>query len=227
MLYIFAMIVFIMIKLKQRRDKQLRDQFLALPMPPGIGYKSSRILGLEDSYLTDMARLQEGVHRGSHRGRRRGACDFHTASGRMGDGGIAMRNQPHPGGRVLEVNAELLEAHRKVLSTNSSPSLYSHKVVESRLQAEVAEGGQCCEGGCVGVRVGSKRRFLPHLEEIPEESRCSTILKERGEKEEEGEESEISEDSGGMGSLEGGSEGGTGKSRQQASMDSGIVTRFG
>ena len=99
--------------------------------------------------------------------------------------------------------------------------------MESRLQAEVAEGGQCCEGGCVGVRVGSKRRFLPHLEEIPEESRCSTILKERGEKEEEEEESEISEDSGAMGSLEGGSEGGTGKSRQQASMDSGIVTRFG
>ena len=79
----------------------------------------------------------------------------------------------------------------------------------------------------MGVRVGSKRRFLPHLEEIPEESRCSTILKERGEKEEEEEESEISEDSGAMGSLEGGSEGGTGKSRQQASMDSGIVTRFG
>ena len=119
-LYIFAMIVFIMIKLKQRRDKRLREQFLTLPMPQGIGYKSSRILGLEDSYLTDMAQLQEGVHRGSHRGSRRGACDFHTTSGRMGDGGMGMRNQPHSGGRVLEVNAELLEAQRKVLFDYSS-----------------------------------------------------------------------------------------------------------
>ena len=78
-----------------------------------------------------------------------------------------------------------------------------------------------------GGEGGEQEEVPPHLEEIPEESRCSTILKERGEKEEEEEESKISEDSGGMGSLEGGSEGGTGKSRQQASMDSGIVTRFG
>ena len=72
------------------------------------------------------------------------------------------------------------------------------------------------------VRVGCKSTFLPHLEES-----CRTIQKERGEKEDDKEESEISEDSGGMGSLEGGSESGTGKSRQQASIDSGIVIRFG
>ena len=35
----------------QRRDKRLREEFLRLPAPPGIGYKSSRILGLEESYL--------------------------------------------------------------------------------------------------------------------------------------------------------------------------------
>ena len=57
MLYMFAMIVFIVIKKKQRRDKRLREQFLQLPIPQGIGYKSSRILGLEESYLTDIARL--------------------------------------------------------------------------------------------------------------------------------------------------------------------------
>ena len=38
----------------QRRDKRLREEFLRLPAPPGIGYKSSRILGLEESYLQVM-----------------------------------------------------------------------------------------------------------------------------------------------------------------------------
>ena len=56
-LYIFAMIVFIVIKKKQRRDKRLREQFLQLPIPQGIGFKSSRILGLDEKYLSDLARL--------------------------------------------------------------------------------------------------------------------------------------------------------------------------
>ena len=45
----------------QRRDKRLREEFLRLPAPPGIGYKSSRILGLEESYLQvpDMMRYDE------------------------------------------------------------------------------------------------------------------------------------------------------------------------
>ena len=57
MLYIFAMIVFIVIKKKQRRDKRLREEFLQLPVPQGIGFKSSRILGLDQKYLSDLARL--------------------------------------------------------------------------------------------------------------------------------------------------------------------------
>ena len=42
MLYVFAMIVFIVIKRKQRKDRRLREQFLQLPIPEGIGFKSSR-----------------------------------------------------------------------------------------------------------------------------------------------------------------------------------------
>ena len=46
-----SMIMFTMTVIIQRRDKRLREEFLRLPAPPGIGYKSSRILGLEESYL--------------------------------------------------------------------------------------------------------------------------------------------------------------------------------
>ena len=45
LLYMFGMIVLIVIKKKQRRDARLREQFLNLPLPSGLGYKSSRILG--------------------------------------------------------------------------------------------------------------------------------------------------------------------------------------
>ena len=42
MLYIFAMIVFIVIRRKQKKDRRLREQFLQVPAPEGIGFKSSR-----------------------------------------------------------------------------------------------------------------------------------------------------------------------------------------
>ena len=47
LLYIFAMIILIIMKKKQRRDARLREQFLNMSLPSGLGYKSSRILGLE------------------------------------------------------------------------------------------------------------------------------------------------------------------------------------
>ena len=47
LLYILAMIILIIMKKKQRRDARLREQFLNMPLPGGLGYKSSRILGLE------------------------------------------------------------------------------------------------------------------------------------------------------------------------------------
>ena len=42
MLYIFAMIVFVVIRRKQKKDRRLREQFLQVPAPEGIGFKSSR-----------------------------------------------------------------------------------------------------------------------------------------------------------------------------------------
>ena len=77
MLYTFAMIVFIIIKKKQKRDKRLREQFLRLPIPQGIGYKSSRILGLEDSYLTDIAKLANEA-RHSQRMKNGVKCEVHN-----------------------------------------------------------------------------------------------------------------------------------------------------
>ena len=79
MLYLFAMIVFIIIKKKQKRDKRLREQFLQLPVPQGIGYKSSRILGLEDSYLTDIAKLANEA-RQSQRMKNGVKCELHNKS---------------------------------------------------------------------------------------------------------------------------------------------------
>ena len=77
MLYMFAMIVFFVIKKKQKRDKRLREQFLQLPIPQGIGYKSSRILGLEDSYLTDIAKLANEARR-SQRMKNGVNCELHS-----------------------------------------------------------------------------------------------------------------------------------------------------
>ena len=45
LLYMFGMIVLIVVKKKQRRDARLREEFLNMPLPTGLGYKSSRILG--------------------------------------------------------------------------------------------------------------------------------------------------------------------------------------
>ena len=204
-LYVFAMIVFIMIKMKARQEKQLREEFLQLPAPPGLGYKCSRILGLEDSYMMDMARRQgEGRH--SVRSRH---SDLHTEV------------QP---GRLVGLSREQLEVHRRE--------------VESRLQEEVAcslgEGERCCrEGGCDGdvlakLGGGGRRRFLPHLEEIPEESRCSTVRREmRADDSDGGEQSpEIRYKESSNSFDEPSSHEGTGRSSShQTSLDSGIVTR--
>ena len=51
MMMMMTMPMMTMTVIIQRRDKRLREEFLRLPAPPGIGYKSSRILGLEESYL--------------------------------------------------------------------------------------------------------------------------------------------------------------------------------
>jgi hypothetical protein len=77
MLYIFAMIVFIVIKKKQRRDIRLREQFLQLPIPQGIGFKSSKILGIDAKYMTDLARLSAD-NRCSKRHKNCRNCELHN-----------------------------------------------------------------------------------------------------------------------------------------------------
>ena len=50
MLYIFAMIVFVVIRRKQKKDRRLREQFLQVPAPEGIGFKSSRYVFIAASH---------------------------------------------------------------------------------------------------------------------------------------------------------------------------------
>ena len=48
-------------KKKQRRDARLREQFLNMPLPSGLGYKSSRILGLEQQQEKNKVELNDEV----------------------------------------------------------------------------------------------------------------------------------------------------------------------
>ena len=48
-------------KKKQRRDSRLREQFLNMPLPSGLGYKSSRILGLEQGQENKKLGLNDEV----------------------------------------------------------------------------------------------------------------------------------------------------------------------
>jgi len=181
MLYTFAMIVFIIIKKKQKRDKRLREQFLQLPIPQGIGYKSSRILGLEDSYLTDIAKLANEA-RHSQRMKNGVKCEVHNKI--QGNTPCAKKqvrlsesqNIRENGASTFKVNQHLLNTHRKQ--------------VENQLQQEIATAVHCCEldnlpadsygesMSKLNMSINGKnmvKRFFPHLEEIPEESRNNTL----------------------------------------------------
>jgi len=179
MLYMFAMIVFIIIKKKQKRDKRLREQFLQLPVPQGIGYKSSRILGLEDSYLTDIAKLANEA-RHSQRMKNGGKCELHNKSqGNLPCAKNQVRSKESPSHSdnniSFKINEHLLNAHRKQ--------------VESQLQQEIATAVHCCDSDNSQDTCGESmpklnlglngktvvKRFFPHLEEIPEESRNNTL----------------------------------------------------
>jgi hypothetical protein len=88
MLYIFAMVVFLLIRRRHRRDKRLREQFLNLPLPQGLGYKSSRILGLEDSFnpyfgrdLGDLGGTAAVPKVGRQSTRSTGRCSLHSRGG--------------------------------------------------------------------------------------------------------------------------------------------------
>ena len=86
-----------MIKRKQSKDRRMREQFLQLPAPEGIGFKSSRILGLDEQYLSDLARYQEFRAGGGAAG----GC-HHGAGGVEDDQGWSLTNKWRNGKRSLK-----------------------------------------------------------------------------------------------------------------------------
>ena len=60
LVYVVAISIFLMLKRKRKRKERIRQQFLLPPatMPPGLGYKSSRILGLEDAFIPELRRIE-------------------------------------------------------------------------------------------------------------------------------------------------------------------------
>lgn len=60
LVYVVAIAAFLMIKRRRRKKEQIRQQFLLPPsiMPPGLGIKSSRILGLEDAFVPELRRIE-------------------------------------------------------------------------------------------------------------------------------------------------------------------------
>ena len=49
-----------MLRNKRKRKQRIRQQFLVPPssMPPGLGFKSSRILGLEEAFIPELRRIE-------------------------------------------------------------------------------------------------------------------------------------------------------------------------
>ena len=49
-----------MLRNKRKRKQRIRQQFLLPPssMPPGLGFKSSRILGLEEAFIPELRRIE-------------------------------------------------------------------------------------------------------------------------------------------------------------------------
>jgi len=208
MLYIFAMIVFIVIKRKQKKDRRLREQFLQLPAPEGIGFKSSRILGLDEQYLTDLARYQcrsGPCHNGgSGEGDQIGQGWSLTNKWRNGKKSLKQMLQTDAAcdiNTMMMVNRKMLDAHKKMVenklqmevahSVNCMSAHHTHNHAchgnantsghicaahETRdtphTCAEHADHGRVCLAR--NVKNGSKR-FFPHLEQIPEESRNNTF----------------------------------------------------
>ena len=60
LVYVVAISIFLMLKRKRKRKERIRQQFLLPPstMPPGLGYKSSRILGLEEAFIPELRKIE-------------------------------------------------------------------------------------------------------------------------------------------------------------------------
>ena len=82
MVYIFAIFVFVIIKRKKRRKERLRQQFLNMPLPQGLGYKSSRILGLEQEFIPELGKLHEREMAAVLAGKKyQASCHLHERNG--------------------------------------------------------------------------------------------------------------------------------------------------
>ena len=60
LVYVVAITIFLMLRNKRKRKQRIRQQFLVPPssMPPGLGFKSSRILGLEEAFIPELRRIE-------------------------------------------------------------------------------------------------------------------------------------------------------------------------
>ena len=60
LVYVVAITIFLMLRNKRKRKQRIRQQFLLPPssMPPGLGFKSSRILGLEEAFIPELRRIE-------------------------------------------------------------------------------------------------------------------------------------------------------------------------
>ena len=60
LVYVVAISIFLMMRNKRKRKQRMRQQFLLPPssMPPGLGFKSSRILGLEEAFIPELRRIE-------------------------------------------------------------------------------------------------------------------------------------------------------------------------
>jgi len=194
LLYIFAMIVLIIMKKKQRRDARLREQFLNMPLPSGLGYKSSRILGLEPGqeknkvelndevrYSTksksfsqmepkitrDLARMQNGI--ADKEEEKIYDITKNSNSGSESDAST-----------VMELNEKLLEAHKKVvqqkLNSEVARNIFEGDISDSENDTEDKNAIEDLVSKKSHANLGKRNssKFAPKLEEIKEESRSSS-----------------------------------------------------
>eukprot|EP00090_Calanus_glacialis_P029778 TRINITY_DN4782_c0_g1_i1.p1 TRINITY_DN4782_c0_g1~~TRINITY_DN4782_c0_g1_i1.p1 ORF type:complete len:959 (-),score=180.57 TRINITY_DN4782_c0_g1_i1:103-2979(-) len=202
LLYIFVMIVLIIMKKKQRRDARLREQFLNMPLPSGLGYKSSRILGLEQGQEKNKVGLNDEV-RYSTKSKSFSQIEHKITSdlARM-QNGIADKEEEKiyditknsnsgsesDASTVMELNEKLLEAHKKVVQQKlnsevartifeggKNPSTHQD-ISDSENDTEDKNAMEDLVSKKSHANVGKRNssKFAPRLEEIKEESRSSS-----------------------------------------------------
>jgi len=206
LLYVFAMIVLIIMKKKQKRDARLREQFLNMPLPSGLGYKSSRILGLEQGQEQNKVGLNDEVRYSTK------SKSFSQMEPKITKELARMQNgitdkeeekiyditknlnsgSESDASTVMELNEKLLEAHKKVvqqkLNSEVARTIFeggNNKLAHQNISdSENDNNHQPAIEDLVPKKVhaklskGNSTKFAPQLEEIKEESRNSSKRQE-------------------------------------------------